>query len=77
MESGKWAFMSTKVTFSLKRRYKQYQEEYMVPAQTNNNVAIHTVNEVVHAIPEAFGMKAFMKRVIFCTVEEPVRVAMM
>jgi hypothetical protein len=48
----------------------------MVPAQTNHDVAIYTINELLHVVPEAFGIHAFAVRVILCLIEDPVRVAM-
>jgi hypothetical protein len=76
----KWSLVSMlsyiDVLLCLKLFHQQYQDEYMVPCQDNHEVALHTINELVHAVPEAFGLKSFMRRVIFSTIEEPVRVAM-
>lgn len=49
----------------------------MVPAQTNFDVAKYTTEELLHAVPECFGIKKLARRLIVCALEDNVRVAMM
>ncbi|KAJ7578033.1 hypothetical protein C8J56DRAFT_1060717 [Mycena floridula] len=60
-----------------KRWCVKYEEEYMVPAQSNHDVAGHTTEELLHVLPEAFGIKNFARRLSVCALEEHVRKAMM
>jgi len=50
-----------------------YEETYMVPADTNKEVAGHTIEELLNPIPETFGLKAFGKRVMICLMGDIVR----
>lgn len=54
-----------------------YEQQAMVPAQSNNDVAEGTTNELLHAAPEAFGIKDFLRRITVCLLDERVRIAMM
>jgi len=54
-----------------------YAKEHMIPATTNRDVAGYTVDELLHSVPAAFGIKAFANKIVICTLEEHVRVAMM
>ncbi|KAF8883027.1 hypothetical protein BD779DRAFT_1444405 [Infundibulicybe gibba] len=56
---------------------RAYEAEYMVPAQTNHDVAGYTVEELLYALPERFGIKNLGKRITTCLLDEPVRIAMM
>ena len=49
----------------------------MVPAQTNHDVAAYTTEELLHAVPERFGIKNFARRLTICALNENVRIAMM
>ncbi|KIM48566.1 hypothetical protein M413DRAFT_20940 [Hebeloma cylindrosporum] len=50
-----------------------YQETYMVPADTNKEVAGYTVEELLSPVPEAFGLKALGERMVICLMEDAVR----
>jgi hypothetical protein len=56
---------------------KAYEEEHMVPATSNRDVAQFTVDELLHSVPTTFGIKALAQRIVVCLLEEPVRIAMM
>lgn len=49
----------------------------MVPAQSNKDVAKYTTDELLHVLPEKFGIKALAERISVCLLDEPVRIAMM
>ncbi|KAJ8456283.1 hypothetical protein ONZ45_g18784 [Pleurotus djamor] len=55
----------------------KYEEKMMIPAKTNHQVSTATTNELLHAAPEALGIKAFLRRITACLVEDRVRTAMM
>ncbi|KAF9467635.1 hypothetical protein BDZ94DRAFT_1318601 [Collybia nuda] len=55
----------------------KYEKECMVPAQTNKDVAGYTTDELLHVIPETFGLKNFFRNISICLLEEPVRIAML
>jgi hypothetical protein len=54
-----------------------YEEEHMVPAETNRLVAQYTTAEMIAAIPEAFGLRRFVERCTTCLLEDRVRIAML
>ncbi|KAJ7475119.1 hypothetical protein B0H11DRAFT_2034174 [Mycena galericulata] len=54
-----------------------YEEEYMVPAQTNHDVAKHTTDELLFMVPEAFGLRSFFEGLTGSLLEDRVRIAMM
>lgn len=56
---------------------RKYAEDYMVPATSNRDVAKFTTEELLHAVPERFGLKSFCRRLVVCLLDEPVRIAMM
>ncbi|KAK0213290.1 hypothetical protein DFS33DRAFT_1394317 [Desarmillaria ectypa] len=56
---------------------EQKYEENMVPAQTNHDVASLTTEELLHVIPESFGIKNFARRVSICLLDDRTRIAMM
>lgn len=45
----------------------------MVPADTNKEVAGHTIEELLSPVPESFGLKAFGRRIIICLMEDILR----
>src|ERR1700722_6621248 len=49
----------------------------MVPATSNRDIANFTVDEMLHSVPEIFGIKSFFKKLVICLLEERVRVGMM
>ncbi|KAH7876367.1 uncharacterized protein C8R40DRAFT_1099507 [Lentinula edodes] len=55
----------------------EYESRTMIPAQTNHDVATYTTEELLHAVPEFFGLKNFCRRLTICALEESVRIAMM
>ncbi|KAJ3868962.1 hypothetical protein EV359DRAFT_31171 [Lentinula novae-zelandiae] len=55
----------------------EYESRTMIPAQTNHDVATYTTEELLHAVPEFFGLKNFCRRLTICALEENVRIAMM
>ncbi|KIK56553.1 hypothetical protein GYMLUDRAFT_76081 [Collybiopsis luxurians FD-317 M1] len=62
---------------AFKQWIHEYEDKVMVPAQTNHDVATYTTEELLHAVPERFGIKNFARRLTICALEENVRVAMM
>lgn len=48
----------------------------MVPADTNAFVAQYTTDELLHNVPAFLGMKAAAEKMVVCTLEERVRIAM-
>lgn len=49
----------------------------MVPAESNHKLAEYTLDELLYAVPNIFGLKTFGKRVSVCLMDDRVRVAMM
>ena len=49
----------------------------MVPDPINAEVASYTLNELLFAVPEAFGLKTFAQRISICLLEDPVRISML
>ena len=49
----------------------------MIPAETNKEIAGHTVAELLSAVPIRFGLRSFAVRVALCLLEDRVRVGMM
>ena len=49
----------------------------MVPDPINAEVASYTLNELLFAVPEAFGLKTFAQRISICLLEDAVRISMM
>ena len=49
----------------------------MVPEDSNHELADNTLDELLSAVPEAFGLKAFSKRVSIALLDDIVREAMM
>ncbi|KAG7089083.1 hypothetical protein E1B28_010792 [Marasmius oreades] len=60
-----------------KQWVEEYEDRHMVPAQTNHDVATYTTEELIHVIPEAFGIKSFVRKLSIAVLEDNVRVAMM
>ncbi|KAK1226004.1 hypothetical protein PQX77_000663 [Marasmius sp. AFHP31] len=55
---------------------KKYEDKYMVPAQTNHDVANFTLEELIYVVPEAFGLKNFARKASIAILEDNVRIAM-
>ena len=49
----------------------------MVPDPINAEVASYTLDELLFAVPEAFGLKTLAQRISICLLEDPVRISMM
>lgn len=49
----------------------------MVPAETNHKLAEGTLNELTYSIPKAFGLQAFVRRVVISLLSDRVRTGMM
>jgi hypothetical protein len=49
----------------------------MVPAKSNHDTAAHTLNELLAAVPQAFGLKNFGQRIAISLMDDIVRKAMM
>lgn len=49
----------------------------MVPAQSNHDLAGFTLEELLAAVPEFCGLKAFARRLAMCAMDDNVREAMM
>ncbi|KAL0581167.1 hypothetical protein V5O48_000857 [Marasmius crinis-equi] len=56
---------------------EDFEAKYMVPAQTNHDVATYTTEELIYPLPEAFGIKNFARKVSIAVLEDNVRTAMM
>ncbi|KDR72939.1 hypothetical protein GALMADRAFT_73434 [Galerina marginata CBS 339.88] len=56
---------------------KEYERQNMVPADSNHELAGYTLDELLCAMPEAFGLKAFGVRVSVCLMDDIVREGMM
>ncbi|KAF9524231.1 hypothetical protein CPB83DRAFT_898089 [Crepidotus variabilis] len=56
---------------------REYEERVMVPTQSNHDTAVHTLNELLAAAPNAFGIKKFGERIAICLLDDIVREAMM
>ncbi|PPQ96008.1 hypothetical protein CVT26_016170 [Gymnopilus dilepis] len=55
---------------------REYERAYMVPEDSNHELADNTLDELLSAVPEAFGLKAFAKRVSIALLDNIVREAM-
>jgi len=55
----------------------EYEDKAMFPMQTNHDVANHTTDEILHVVPEIFGLKNIARRLTICALDENVREAMM
>ena len=49
----------------------------MVPDPINMEVASYTLNELLFAVPEAFGLKTVAQRISICLLDDIVRVSML
>lgn len=58
-------------------RLQHYEEVYMVPDQTNHEVAEYTVEELLAPAPKVLGIRAFGERIVISLMEDLVRKAMM
>ncbi|KAF8906990.1 hypothetical protein CPB84DRAFT_337320 [Gymnopilus junonius] len=50
---------------------------YMVPADSNHDMVGNTIDELLTAVPNAFGLKAFAEKVVISLSDDNVREAMM
>ena len=57
--------------------FQEYERKCMVPDPINAEVASYTLNELLFAVPEAFGLKTFAQRVSICLLDDPVRISML
>lgn len=53
-----------------------YEQEIMVPADSNALVARYTVAELLHRVPTFLGLKAAAENIAVSALEERVRIAM-
>ena len=49
----------------------------MVPDPINAEVASYTLDELLFAVPEVFGLKTFAQRISICLLDDAVRVSML
>jgi len=63
--------------FLAQREEQDYEKTYMVPADTNKEVAGYTVEELISFVPETFGVKALSRRIVICLMEDVVRESML
>ncbi|KAJ3562037.1 hypothetical protein NP233_g9826 [Leucocoprinus birnbaumii] len=56
---------------------RAYEEEYMVPNIVNHEVAGYTTEELLYAVPTAFGIRDWVEGLTVCMLDEPVRKAML
>ncbi|KAJ7629474.1 hypothetical protein DFH06DRAFT_1225821 [Mycena polygramma] len=54
-----------------------YEEEHMIPAQSNHDVAKYTMDELLFMVPEALGLRSFAEGLTRCLLEDRTRIAMM
>ena len=69
---SKVRFASPPTVFA-QQEEQAYEETYMVPADTNKEVAVCSVEALLSPVPETFGAKAFCKRMVICLMEDIVR----
>ncbi|KAJ7624368.1 hypothetical protein FB45DRAFT_836432 [Roridomyces roridus] len=55
----------------------RYEQEYMVPAESNCAIAGKLTEEILFKVPPAFGLRALAQEVLRATLNERVRIAMM
>ncbi|KAF5373142.1 hypothetical protein D9758_001537 [Tetrapyrgos nigripes] len=56
---------------------EEYEERNMIPAASNRFVANFTVAELLHVLPEKFGLRDLAERVGISLLDDRVRIAMM
>ncbi|EIM83948.1 uncharacterized protein STEHIDRAFT_62460 [Stereum hirsutum FP-91666 SS1] len=56
---------------------EEYERAHMVPAETNHKLAEGTLNELTYSVPKAFGLQAFVRRVVISLLSDRVRMSMM
>jgi len=56
---------------------QDYELKTMVPAESNHFVANYTLEELLHILPEQFGIKNFARRISITLLDDIVREAMM
>ncbi|KAJ7262727.1 hypothetical protein B0H12DRAFT_1104192 [Mycena haematopus] len=56
---------------------QSYEEEHMIPAQSNRDVAKHTMDELLFMAPETFGIRSFLEGITRSLLEDRTRIAMM
>lgn len=56
---------------------QEYEARSMVPDPTNTEIAGYTTDELLSAVPETFGLKMFVQRIIICLLDDIVRVSIM
>ena len=49
----------------------------MVPDPINAKAASYALDELLFAVPEAFGLKTFAQRISICLLDDVVRVSML
>ncbi|KAI0311113.1 hypothetical protein OF83DRAFT_1177889 [Amylostereum chailletii] len=54
-----------------------YEEAYAVPDQANHDLTSGMLSELVHTVPEAFGLRNFVLRIVYTLMEDRIREAMM
>ncbi|KAK7047360.1 hypothetical protein VNI00_006591 [Paramarasmius palmivorus] len=62
---------------TFKEWVQEYEERAMYPAQTNCDVASFTLEELIHTLPEHFGMRSLARILAIAMLEDNVREAMM
>jgi hypothetical protein len=63
--------------FLAQQEEQDYEKTYMVPADTNKEIAGYTVEELISFVPETFGVKALSRRIVICLMEDVVRESML
>ncbi|KAJ7902790.1 hypothetical protein B0H14DRAFT_2667697 [Mycena olivaceomarginata] len=54
-----------------------YEEEHMVPVQSNHDVAKHTTDELLFMVPETLGLRSFFEGLTRSLLQDRTRIAMM
>ncbi|PPR04673.1 hypothetical protein CVT24_011890 [Panaeolus cyanescens] len=54
-----------------------YEDRCMLPADSNKQVALHTIDELLSAVPTTFGLKTFAQKGVIAVLDDNVRDAMM
>ncbi|KAF5338288.1 hypothetical protein D9758_015760 [Tetrapyrgos nigripes] len=62
---------------AFKNQMIEYESTAVYPSKVNHDVAQFTLNELLYALPSAFGMKEFARRVAVSLLEDGAREAMM
>ncbi|THH14048.1 hypothetical protein EW146_g6241 [Bondarzewia mesenterica] len=61
----------------LKALSKNYEDEQMVPSQSNHKLAMHAINHISSRVPDIFGLRSFIASLFISLLDDHLREAMM